>query len=168
MHISYDVIPFISKYLYFKKAWSGHFWYHQNCSKMQFIFVFLDIKNFVDFQWRNADISRTPGVCHVIQILFGSSLDKVYLPSFIIVGYVWQISRSGVFFAPVHPREAPQMSIPNRIKDIGHKFQPYACNSCHYLSMMVYDLDDFIIINIKGVDCKCFVCDISKTQESNC
>ena len=66
------------------------------------------------------------------------------------------------FFLPPSIREKPQMSIPNRIKDIGHKFQPYACNRCHYLSMMVYDLDDFIITNIKGVDCKCFVCDISQ------
>ena len=26
-------------------------------------------------------------------------------------------------------------------KDIGYKFQPYACNRCHDLSMMTYDLD---------------------------
>ena len=35
-------------------------------------------------------------------------------------------------------------------KDFGFKFQPYACNGCHDLSMMVYDLDDFIILDIKG------------------
>ena len=37
-------------------------------------------------------------------------------------------------------------------KDIGYKFQPYESNGCHDLSMMVYDLDDFMILNIKGVD----------------
>ena len=35
-----------------------------------------------------ADVSITQGVCHVIHIFFGSSLAKVELPSFIIVGYV--------------------------------------------------------------------------------
>ena len=27
-------------------------------------------------------------------------------------------------------------------KDIGYKFKPYACNGCHDVSMMVYDLKD--------------------------
>ena len=47
-------------------------------------------------------------------------------------------------------------------KDIGYKFEPYACNKCHDISMMVYDLDDFMILNIKGVDYRCFVCTMSK------
>ena len=29
--------------------------------------------------------------------------------------------------------------------------------------MMVYDLDDFMILNIKGLDYRCFVCNMSKT-----
>ena len=47
-------------------------------------------------------------------------------------------------------------------KGIGYKFQPYACNRCHDLSIMVYDLDDFMILNIKSVDYRCFVCNMSK------
>ena len=46
-------------------------------------------------------------------------------------------------------------------KDIGYKFKPYACNRCHDLSMMVYDLD-FTILNIKGVDYRCFVWNMSQ------
>ena len=46
-------------------------------------------------------------------------------------------------------------------KDIGYKFQPYACNRCHDLSMMVCDLDGFMILNIKGVCYRCFVCSMS-------
>ena len=38
-----------------------------------------------------------------------------------------------------------------------YKFQPYACNKYHDLSIMVYDLDDLMIWNIKGVDYKCFM-----------
>ena len=44
---------------------------------MQSISVFLDITKVADFRWKNADDSRTQGVCHVIYIFFGSSLGKV-------------------------------------------------------------------------------------------
>ena len=47
-------------------------------------------------------------------------------------------------------------------KNIGFKFQPYACNRCHDLSMMIYDLEDFMVLNIRGVNYKCFVCNMSK------
>ena len=50
---------------------------YQNAIKMQSISVFLDITKFVDFPWQNADVSRTLGMCHVIYIIFESSLDKV-------------------------------------------------------------------------------------------
>ena len=36
-------------------------------------------------------------------------------------------------------------------KDISYKFEPYVCNGCHDLSMIVYDLDDFMILKIKGL-----------------
>ena len=39
--------------------------------------VFLDIAKFANFQWKNADVSITQGLCHVIHMLFGSSLGKV-------------------------------------------------------------------------------------------
>ena len=41
---------------------------------MQLISLFLDIAKFADFQWKNADVSKTQGVCHVTHIIFGSSL----------------------------------------------------------------------------------------------
>ena len=44
---------------------------------MQSISVFLDITRFAHFWWKNADVSRTQGFCHVIHIFFGSSFDKV-------------------------------------------------------------------------------------------
>ena len=44
---------------------------------MQSISVFLDIGKFVDSRSKNADVSRTQGVCHVIHMFFGSSLGKV-------------------------------------------------------------------------------------------
>ena len=44
---------------------------------MQSISVFYDITKFADFLRKNADVSRTQGVCHVIHIFFGFSLGKV-------------------------------------------------------------------------------------------
>ena len=41
------------------------------------ISVFLNIEKFAKFRWKNADVSRTVVVCHVIHILFVSSLGKV-------------------------------------------------------------------------------------------
>ena len=46
--------------------------------------------------------------------------------------------------------------------DIGYEYEQYVCNGCHDLSMMVFDFDDFTTLNIKGVDCRCFVCNMSK------
>ena len=34
-------------------------------------------------------------------------------------------------------------------------YEPHVCNGCHDLSMMVYDLYDFMILNIKDVDYRC-------------
>ena len=36
-------------------------------------------------------------------------------------------------------------------KDIGFKYQPYVCNNCHGFSMIVMNLSDFFILNIKKV-----------------
>ena len=44
---------------------------------MESISVFRDITKFIDFLPKNADISRNQGVCHVVQIVFVTSLNKV-------------------------------------------------------------------------------------------
>ena len=48
------------------------------------------------------------------------------------------------------------------LKDIAYEYDQYVCNGCHDSSMMVYDLDDFMILNIKGVDCRYFALNMSK------
>ena len=37
-------------------------------------------------------------------------------------------------------------------KGIGYKYERRVCNGCHDLSIMVYDLNDFMILSIKGID----------------
>ena len=44
---------------------------------MESMSVLSDITKFSDFCRKNADVSRTQGVCHMIHIFFGSSLGKV-------------------------------------------------------------------------------------------
>ena len=39
--------------------------------------VFLDVLKIADFRWKNTDVSKTQGVCHMIYVFFGSSLGKV-------------------------------------------------------------------------------------------
>ena len=45
---------------------------------MQSLSVFLNITKIADFWVKNADVTRTQGVCHVIYTFFRSSLGKLY------------------------------------------------------------------------------------------
>ena len=38
------------------------------------------------------------------------------------------------------------------------------CSGCHDLSMMVYDLDNVMILNIKDFDYRCFVFNTSRND----
>ena len=49
-------------------------------------------------------------------------------------------------------------------KDIGYKHEPYVCNGCHDLLMVVYDLKDFMNLNIKGVDYRCYVFNVRRSD----
>ena len=49
-------------------------------------------------------------------------------------------------------------------KDIGYKFEPYVCNKCHDISMMVYDLNYFMIWNIKSVNYRCVLWNMTKNN----
>ena len=37
-------------------------------------------------------------------------------------------------------------------KDIGYSFEPHVCNKCHDISMIAYELKTIAILNVKGVD----------------
>ena len=47
-------------------------------------------------------------------------------------------------------------------KDIRFKYQPYVCNRCHDFSMIVQNLDDFVILKIKGVNYRCYIIGMNK------
>ena len=52
-------------------------------------------------------------------------------------------------------------------KDIGYKFEPHVCNKCHDISMMVYDLNDFMILDIKGADYRCGLWNVTRKNAFN-
>ena len=53
------------------------------------------------------------------------------------------------------------------LKDIGYKYEPHVCNKCHDLLMVAYDLKDFMILKIKGVDYSCYVFKMSRSDSVN-
>ena len=53
------------------------------------------------------------------------------------------------------------------LKDIGHKFEPHVCNKCHDISVMVYELKNITILNVKGVDCRCVLWNMTKNNAIN-
>ena len=42
-------------------------------------------------------------------------------------------------------------------KDVGFKFEPYACNKCHDALMTAYELKNIAILNVKGIDFRCIL-----------
>ena len=52
-------------------------------------------------------------------------------------------------------------------KDVGYKFQPYLCKGYHAVSMMAYELKNIAILNVKGVDFRCILWDISRDESVN-
>ena len=52
-------------------------------------------------------------------------------------------------------------------KDIGYKYEPRVCNKCHDLLTVVYDLKNFMILNIKSVDYRCYLFNMSRSDVIN-
>ena len=52
-------------------------------------------------------------------------------------------------------------------EDTGYEFEPYVCNGCDNISMMVYDLENIAILNVKYVDYRCVLWNITKNDAIN-
>ena len=49
-------------------------------------------------------------------------------------------------------------------KDISYKYEPHVCIKRHDLIMVVYDLKNFMILNVKGFDNRGYVFNMSKSD----
>ena len=52
-------------------------------------------------------------------------------------------------------------------KDVRFKFEPHVCNKCHNVLMITYELKSFAILNVKGVDFRCILWNISRDKAIN-
>ena len=52
-------------------------------------------------------------------------------------------------------------------KDVGFKFEPHVCNKCHDVLMTAYELKNIAILNVKGVNFRCILKDISRDESVN-
>ena len=66
---------------------------------------------------------------------------------------------------PVHQKSVIFVTIGFFDKEF--KLQMNVCNGCHDLLMMPITLDDIAILNIRGVDYRCNVYGISKSNAAN-
>ena len=87
---------------------------HQNA-----IYIYISwYKKFADFRWKNDDISRTQGVCHVIQIILDLlqvryNSAKFHCYRICVTGFR---EGGGPFRPPTHPWAAPKLPILNKVK----------------------------------------------------
>ena len=51
--------------------------------------------------------------------------------------------------------------------NIGYKFELYVCNGCRDISMMAYELKNIVILNVKGVDYRCILWNMTKNDAIN-
>ena len=49
-------------------------------------------------------------------------------------------------------------------QDAIFKFEPHVCNKCYDILMTAYELRNIAILNVKGVDFRCILWDISTDQ----
>ena len=51
--------------------------------------------------------------------------------------------------------------------DIAYKYEPHICNKYHDKSMMAYELENIAILNVKFVDYRCVLWNMTKNDAIN-
>ena len=51
--------------------------------------------------------------------------------------------------------------------DLDYKYEPEMCNWCHDISMMDYELENFVMPNVKGFDYRCAICNVTRNDAIN-
>ena len=52
-------------------------------------------------------------------------------------------------------------------ENVGFKFEAHVCNKCHDGLMTAYELKNIAILNVKGVDYRCFLWDVRKNDATD-
>ena len=48
-----------------------------------------------------------------------------------------------------------------------YKYEPKICDGCHDILMLAYKLENIAILNIKGIDYRCFIWNMTKKDAIN-
>ena len=48
--------------------------------------------------------------------------------------------------------------------DIGYKYEPHICNKCHDILMIAHELENIAILNVKGIDYRRVLWNITKND----
>ena len=51
--------------------------------------------------------------------------------------------------------------------DINYTYKPEVCNGCHGMTIMVYELENMAILNVKDVDSRCGIWNMTKNDTSS-
>ena len=51
--------------------------------------------------------------------------------------------------------------------DLNYTYEPYVCNGCHDMSMMAYELENIAILNVKGVNYRCVIWNMTRNDVIN-
>ena len=52
-------------------------------------------------------------------------------------------------------------------KNVGYKLDPHVCSDCYDILMIACELKNFAILNVKGVDYRCLLWDVTKNDAVN-
>ena len=52
-------------------------------------------------------------------------------------------------------------------KDIGYRFGQSVCNKCHDISLMTYKLENIVMLNVKDVDYRCVLWNMTRNDAIN-
>ena len=52
-------------------------------------------------------------------------------------------------------------------KNVGYKLDPHVCSDCYDILMIACELQNFAILNVKGVDYRCLLWDVTKNDAVN-
>ena len=47
------------------------------------------------------------------------------------------------------------------------EFEPFVCNKCHDILMMAYEFENIAILNVKVVDYRCILCNMTRSDATN-
>ena len=83
-----------------------------------------------------------------------------------------------LYYNKINVSEGIDINKPNKSKefmichywyflDLNYIYEPEVCNGCHDMSMMAYELENIALLNVKGVDYRCVIWNMTRNDAIN-